>query len=182
MEWDEEYLNDTLKNLDNEQILSIMAIGERSISRLKLQKIIFLSSNILKIDIADNFEAYDYGMYNEAVMEEVLDMSEIIDSSKKLSLTDFGLAIYNRLIEILDQKIIVLFQSLGTLTEDDLLNIAYHLYPEYTVNSKIKDKVIPKTQETTISIDNLLSTSLTTKKSKYGIKKVGDSIEITKVE
>lgn len=181
MDWDDEYLNDTLKNLDNDQILSIMAIGEESISRLKLQKIVFLSSRILKIDINDNFEAYDYGMYNESLMEEVMDMPEIISKDKKLSLTDFGLSVFKKLMEILDQKIIDLFQSMRRLNETDLLKIAYHLYPELTVNSKIKGRVIYDTSQLNFSSTNSSGINRI-KKAKYDIKRNGDSIEIIKVE
>ncbi len=184
MKWDEEYLKETLKTLDNDQILSIMAIGEESISKLKLQKIIFLASKILKVDISDNFEAYDYGMFDEALMEEVEDMPEIINKKKNLSLTDFGIAIYNKLLELLDKRIIELFQILRSLDEDKLLEITYNLYPEYTENSKIKDKVIKEPSK--IEVYNMLKFNQSliniNKKSKYIIKKLDDSIEITKAE
>ena len=178
MYYNDKYINETLKNLTNDDILSIMAIGDESISKLKLQKIIFLASKILKVDIADDFVAYDYGMYNEALMEEVQDMPEIINNGKKISLTEFGIAIYNKLREKLNKKMVDLFDILRSLNEDELLKIAYYLYPEFTTNSKIKDRVL---KEEPIAYNLLSIGSNSMEKSKYTIKRNGDSLEITKV-
>lgn len=180
MDYDDEYVDETLKTLTNEDILSIMTIGEESISKLKHQKIVFLASEILKIDTADDYVAYDYGMYNEVLMEEVEDMTEIINKGNKLSLTDFGVVIYNRLRDKLNKKMVELFDILRSLNEDNLLKITYYLYPELTTNSKIKDRVLKEEPSAAYNLLSLVSNSM--EKSKYNIKRNGDSIEITKVD
>lgn len=138
----------------------------------RLQKLLFLIEkesefNDIYKEISFDFEPYKYGPFSEQVYDEVgflLNLGaleavepdyemENIDADeedelrgKRFKLTEKGEKICAELGETLkdetERDMQEVVDEYSTMTNDELLEYVYKQYPDYTVESKIKEKIL----------------------------------------
>ncbi len=128
--------------LDDLDIAIILSIGNGRLNHLKIQKIALLVSQLLGLET--DAVAYNYGNFSETIMEKLVTgyLSDYIKKEGKFYvLKEKGLLAYRVLTDMLqrrDKKIILeVLELLRKLPNDYILLLTYHLFPEYTTESKI---------------------------------------------
>jgi len=169
------------KDLTEEQAAILFIISKLSerftIDKLYIQKIVFLVTRLLP----DTLAIYDYepaqmGMYSAEVMLTVK-REEDLGLIERLKLTPTGKDIVSQISKTESiRKIDGIFSSVEELGKSDILYLLYNLYPEFTINSQIKE-----------SVDSykLQSATIDTKALREGAEKViktdkGNSIVVRK--
>lgn len=137
-------LVDELRSLDEDQIISILTIGKKKLSHIKLQKMVFILSRL----ISRNTKAvpYKFGAFDEYLMEKIQskDQDMIVSDNGKYALSQRGLKAYGLVRNSMEAKkpeSVVLADALRKMSDDDLLAVSYYLYPESADKSEIKDRV-----------------------------------------
>lgn len=180
------------KDLTKEQkavLFIIDRLGERfSIDNLYIQKAVFLVSKLLPESIAIyDYEPHNMGMFSPEV-ESIIKREQDLGLIKDLNVTSTG----KRVIETIQKEddvdeINQVFVDINELGKEDILYLLYQLYPEFTVNSKIKERVDSyKLQSATIDLIKLKEGDEITIKTDKGnfikLKKTKDTVKITDYE
>jgi len=139
----EDYEQD-LKMLDNDSLLLVLSIGNTKVGHLKLQKMVFILSSSGNIET--HAIPYKFGMFDENLMEKLQSKVQdlITKEGAKYLLTDKGKEIYNivrKKVGYKEPMVVSLSDVLRKMKEDELLAVAYYLFPEATVQSEITHKV-----------------------------------------
>lgn len=139
----EDYDQD-LKMLDNDSLFSVLSIGNSKVGHLKLQKMVFILSSVG--NTGNHAIPYKFGMFDENLMEKLQAKGQdlITKEGAKFLLTDKGKDIYHIVREKVESKkprIVSLSDVLRKMNEDELLAVAYYLFPEATVESEITHEV-----------------------------------------
>lgn len=142
----EEDVFEDLMYLDDLDVAIILAIGRERMSHIKIQKIAFLVSKLLGLE--SDAVAYSFGPFSETVMEKLTTgyLSDYVaKEGRHYALKDRGLKLYEvlgkRLIEKGRENELKALETLRKLPEDKIVLLAYHLFPEYTGESKIIDRI-----------------------------------------
>lgn len=133
-----------LKMLDNDSLFSILSIGDSKVGHLKLQKMVYVLSSVGNTE--NHAIPYKFGMFDEILMEKLQAKGQdlITKEGAKYLLTDKGKDIYHIVREEVESKkprIVSLSDVLRKMNEDELLAVAYYLFPEATVESEITQDV-----------------------------------------
>ena len=138
--------------LSKEDLLLLLSIGKKPSSKTRIEKTALLLSNILGIEL--DIVPYKYGMFSETILETLNDerlMKFIKRKNNKTELTKEGQQAYDYLLEKLKAKnredAIKLLEALHKLSDEDLLAITYHLFPESKLESEIKERVQRRIEE-----------------------------------
>ncbi|MEN3035877.1 MAG: hypothetical protein ABC588_00745 [Candidatus Methanosuratincola petrocarbonis] len=141
-----------LRFLSKEDILLILSIGKTPSSNNRIEKTALLISDPLGIEI--DAVPYKYGMFSETIYEKLHDESLwkfIRRQNGKSALTKEGQQAYDYLLEKLKangkEEAIRLLEAINKLSDEDLVAISYHLFPESKLESEIKDRVERRIQE-----------------------------------
>jgi len=140
-----EEIKDILQTLDDLDVAIILAIGDSKLNHTKIQKIALILSEIL--GIKTDAVAYDYGGFSETIMEKLQSdfSSDIIrKETGAYALTKTGKKLYRILTKIVEKKYNIsedLLSALRTMNNKELVALTYHLFPEYTEKSLIKDEI-----------------------------------------
>jgi hypothetical protein len=156
-----------------------------NVTKLLVQKVFFLINRSLD-DKYVQYESLHYGMYSYD-LEEILEKEEdwgLITT--KRNLTDQGKTILEQINSSSELKLILklideVVDSLKDLNEEDITYLLYHLYPDFTKDSRIIAEVNSYKLETaTINLDEIGSgKSLNIKTDKNNtviVKKVRDNL------
>jgi len=144
-ESEESELKNVYENLNDEEKVIIYVVGSLDNtplrSRTKLQKVLFLVSNVFK-DYKDllEFEPHLFGPYSETidyVLEDLIKLGLINQAGNRYELTDQGKKIYSclkpnpSLIKVIED----FKQFLNDLSDDEVLVFVYVSYPEFIKES-----------------------------------------------
>ena len=116
--------------------------GEPVRGRTKLQKMMFMVSDLLEAAGEYGFEADDYGPYSDTVEGEARYLVDVgvLYQGNEISLTGTGRRLAERLAESEDKKTVAAIsrykEMLNDLTTKEVLAYAYAAYPEMTVGSQ----------------------------------------------
>jgi len=141
-----------LRLLDKEDVLLLLSIGKRPSSNIRIEKTALLLSEILGIEL--DAIPYKYGMFSETIYEKLYDerlWKFIRRKNDKSELTKEGQQAYDYFLEKLKTKnredAFQLLETLHRLSDEDLLAITYHLFPESKLESEIKERVQRRIEE-----------------------------------
>jgi len=141
-----------LEQLDEEDIAIILAIGDRKLNHLKVQKIALIVGKLLGFDIS--MVPYKYGGFSEDIMEKLQSPRNrdlFIRTPEGYSLSENARQIYQILVKKLEEKgrkdITEFIEVIRDLDDDELLALTYWLFPEFTTKSEIKKRVEKKIAE-----------------------------------
>lgn len=159
-----------------------------AIDKLYVQKMVFLMSKI----VPDSVEIYDYepnnmGMYSPDV-DLILEREQSLGVLEGLNPTKLGNEIVSEISkEDKIKKLDTVFKEISDLNKNDIVYLLYHLYPNLTTNSTIKEKVDSyNLQSLTLDLTKLKEGKETEIKTDKGnlitIKRVKDKIHILKYE
>ena len=112
-----------------------------NITKTLVQKVFFLINRSLG-DKYVQYESLHYGMYSYD-LEEILEKEEdlgVIDDKRKLSYSGQEVLMQTRDSQ-LKKSIDTIIDSIKNLDEDDILYLLYHLYPDFTKDSRIINKI-----------------------------------------
>ena len=151
-----------VRDMDVSQRLIIYCLGalNRPVeNRVDIQKILFLTSMELPDLFEDifTFQKYKKGPYSERIDEDVA----VISNSGFIEGSQFGLSeeghkvfeeIEKRVKEPLKTIILDNKEFVCGLTEEELLTFIYVIFPEYTENSEVWDKIKPNRVKNAISL------------------------------
>ena len=139
-------------SLDDLDYLIILAIGDKVNKSTKIHKIVLVLSTLLNIQM--DTEAYQFGGYSETVAERLNSRSKtqfFVKIDNKYKLTEQGKELYYKLLEQLRAKnredVVKVLDTLHKMSNENLIALAYFLYPETTEKSTVKDKVIESLKE-----------------------------------
>jgi len=137
-------------SLDDLDYLIILAIGDKGNKSTKIHKIVLVLSKLLNIET--DIEAYQG--YSETVAERLNSRSELpffVKIDNKYKLTEQGKELYYKSLEQLRAKnredVVKVLDTLHKMSNENLIALAYFLYPETTEKSTVKDKVIESLKE-----------------------------------
>jgi len=137
-------------SLDDLDYLIILAIGDKGNKSTKIHKIVLVLSKLLNIQT--DTEAYQG--YSETVAERLNSRSELpffVKIDNKYKLTEQGKELYYKSLEQLRAKnredVVKVLDTLHKMSNENLIALAYFLYPETTEKSTVKDKVIESLKE-----------------------------------
>lgn len=133
-----------LNMLDNDTLLLVLSIGDSKVGHLKLQKMVYILSRVGNTE--NHSIPYKFGMFDENLMEKLQAKGQdlITMEDAKYLLTEKGKDIYYIVREKVEKKkpkVVSLSEVLRKMNEDELLAVAYYLFPEATVESEITHKV-----------------------------------------
>lgn len=140
-----------LQYLDEVDLLVLLSIGKKPATSTRIQRIAFLLSELLKIKL--DVEPYSNGVFSETIFEKIHEerLGMFIRRKKgKIELTEEGLQAYQYFLEELRKKrseIVEFLKTLHNLSDDDLLALIYHLYPEIGKSIKVKEKVLRRLEK-----------------------------------
>lgn len=155
--------------LDRVKALLLLLL-EEPLSKLDIQKLAFLLSRDREVLWRElKFEPYYMGQYSEVLdydIEELSQLGLVRGDDKGVSLTEEGLRVRRKLIKeagkfseklgfsINDvlREIEDLRELRRGLSEDEFLLLVYRTFPEFTVNSAIKDDLEKRREEIAISL------------------------------
>lgn len=151
-----------IQEMDASQRLIIYCLGasEKPIEhKVDIQKILFLTSMEYPDLFKDvfTFQKYKKGPYSERVDENV----SVISNSGYIAGAEFGLSdegymvykeIEKRVKEPLKSSILNNIDFVVGLSENELLTFIYVVFPEYTENSEVWDKLKPKRTKIAVSL------------------------------
>jgi len=129
-------------------VLSIISNSGKSIMRTRLQKSALVYSKVFG-DIVKHI-AYSFGGYSEDVDESVdtlLDVGAITDTKNGYALTPYGKNMADFLRRVSSEYVDVdahskqLSNALNGVSDRELVGLTYHLYPETSEGSIIKESV-----------------------------------------
>ena len=143
--------NQKVREMDVSQRLIIYCLGASNKpvgNKVDIQKILFLTSKELPDLFKDvfTFQKYKKGPYSERIDEDVA----VISNSGYITGGEFGLSdegyelfqeIEKRVKEPLKSSIVDNKEFVYGLTEEELLTFIYVIFPEYTENSEVWDKI-----------------------------------------
>lgn len=148
--------------LDDEEKLVLYAIGAVDNSpiksRIKIQKIMFLISNVFK-DFQDllHFEPHLFGPYSETldnVLDSLIRLGYVQSIGSNFRLTSSGLNAYSSLKHKPELAWVIddfkLF--LNDLSDDEVLAFVYASYPKYISESVKWDELKPRRKDFAISL------------------------------
>jgi hypothetical protein len=137
-------------SLDDLDYLIILAIGDKGNKSTKIHKIVLVLSKLLNIQT--DTEAYQG--YSETVAERLNSRSELpffVKVNRMYKLTEQGKELYYKSLEQLRAKnredVVKVLDTLHKMSNENLIALAYFLYPETTEKSTVKDKVIESLKE-----------------------------------
>ena len=116
--------------------------GEPVRGRTKLQKMMFMVSDLLETAGEYGFEASNYGPYSDTVDGEARYLADVgvLHEGDEISLTGTGRRLAERLAESEDRKTVAAIsrykEMLNDLTAKEVLAYAYAAYPAMTVGSQ----------------------------------------------
>lgn len=142
--------NQSTIGLDEEEklvLLAVGALGQPLRSKIKLQKIIFLVSNVIEGLQEDlGYEPHLYGPYSETVeniSEDLVSLGYVNQEGSKFSLTPKGREEYKRLkpskeiIQLIDD-----FKAfLNDMTDEEVMIYIYSFYPDFIEESTKWDEL-----------------------------------------
>lgn len=113
-----------------------------AVDNLYIQKAVFLISKILPDSVAIyDYEPHNFGMFSPEV-ESIIKREQDLSLMNDLKITDIGKEIIKKISNTENiRKIDQIFSDIEGLGREDVLYLLYKLYPEYTVNSTIKERV-----------------------------------------
>ena len=177
--------------LKQKEKLIFNELGKKALKdNLYLQKIFFLVTKLFpkEMEYFDiDYSAYNLGPYSTLVSETVERLNELdIIDLKNGDLSESGHKLLKKVENEDNQKANTLNEFLNKiekLPKDELLYVIYTLYPNYTVNSKIKKLINSHLFESaTIKLENLSedkeTTFITDKGNKIRVKKSNGKIVI----
>ncbi len=141
-------------------ILSVHVNGEPIRGRTKIQKILFLLSDVIQ-DIKDqsSYEADNYGPYSEVVNSELEYLEQIgvlLCGNAEISTTNVGSEIAEELAKTEDKDTMVLLSDykafLNDLPTNEVLAYVYSAYPDMTIESAVVDKIKPNMERYMLSL------------------------------
>lgn len=151
-----------VREMDASQRLVIYclgAMGRPVDSNVKIQKILFLTSKALPEMFSKvfTFQKYKKGPYSERIDEDVavIRNSGYLEGSDYI-LSDEGQKIFSEIEKRVQEplKSVLLDNKDFTdgLTEDELLTFIYVVFPEYTENSEVWDRIKPNREKHALSM------------------------------
>lgn len=173
-------------------LIALSSLNEKGLhNRIYFEKFLFLLSKSLPDlleDLADTFDAYKMGPYNEYA-------DEIIDGLKNYNLMSSSTELSEegkKLAEELkgDKEILPVIKKTNELDEtlkgfnvDDILFLVYNLYPDYTTQSQISNNVKShKLEAFKFNINNIdngnIATVTSDKGHKIKVRRIGDELVI----
>ena len=127
-----------------------------NVTKILVQKIFFLVNRSLD-DRYVQYEPLHYGMYSydlEEILEKEKDLG-LIDNRHKLSYSGQEVSMQindNRFKKSID----TIIDSIKNLDEDDITYLLYHLYPDFTKNSRIMNNINSyKLESMVINLDKI---------------------------
>ncbi|MDG7000447.1 MAG: hypothetical protein JRN15_15225 [Nitrososphaerota archaeon] len=140
----EDRLMDDLRLADNEELFSILSLGDARQSHLKLQKVVFILSKIHNNKSAA--VAYKFGPFDEYLMEKIQssDLPFISNESGKYQLTPYGKLAYPKVKQRIGETrpdLVDFADVLRSMSERDIKAVSYYLFPEFTQESEIREEV-----------------------------------------
>jgi DNA-binding transcriptional ArsR family regulator len=141
----EEDVEKELELHDQLDLVLVLAIGPSPAPHLVVQKRAILLSKLLGVD--SEAEPYHYGLYSETITEKLQSAKNATLFRKrdgKYELTPMGMRAYEilkRLVVKKGEDILHFIEILHRISDDELLALTYHLFPESFEESKIKEKV-----------------------------------------
>lgn len=113
-----------------------------AIDNLYIQKAVFLISKILPDTVAIyDYEPHNFGMFSPEV-ESIIKREQDLNLIRDLEITDIGKNVIEKISNTERMKEInQIFLDIEGLGKEDVLYLLYKLYPEFTINSKIKERV-----------------------------------------
>lgn len=140
----EERVRVELKSADNEEIFSVLSIGQTQQSHLKLQKMVFILSKLF----GDNSKAvaYKFGPFDEYLMEKIKssDQPFIKSESGKFQLTELGELAFPLVREKIASRrpeLVEFADTLRKMSDRDIIAVVYYLFPDFAAESEIKEDV-----------------------------------------
>ena len=148
---EEKFIKYDLEEIRPEGKIALIALyNANSMTRTRLQKIGFLLGKVLCLDSEFGSESHHYGPFSQDVLDSLDMMAEkAIVKSDFNELTEYGKEIVEYMIRVephIWSKASQLAETFKDIRGDQILNIVYDLYPEYTDQSKIKDRTIIRNQ------------------------------------
>jgi len=123
-------------------LLALLEVFGNNISKLELQKYLFLFTRLQK-NPAYDFIPYKYGCYSFTVASDLAVMenkNNLIFNNDKIEKIDNSQ--YYDMLKFEDQKNIKKIYSQRLNTIDELLYHVYSIAPYYAVNSRMKEKIL----------------------------------------
>ncbi len=156
-----------------------------AVDNLYIQKAVFLISKILPESVAIyDYEPHNFGMFSPEV-ESIIKREQDLNLMKDLEITDVGKSVVEKISNTAGiSKINQVFADIENLGKEDVLYLLYKLYPEYTVNSTIKERVDSyRLQSAVIPAGELTEGQEMVIKTDKGnfikVKRIKDTIRIT---
>ena len=109
----------------------------------KLQKIMFVISDMLGKADEYNFESDNYGPYSETVTEEAHGLVDVgvLYGGNKISLTDIGCRLAEKIARTKDERVVKAIarhkEMFNDMTTKELLSYVYATYPAMTTRSLV---------------------------------------------
>lgn len=182
-----------VKDLEEEEKLIIYALGafkSRPLkSKIKLQKLIFLISNVFKeYKQLFEFEPHLFGPYSEtldAILDNLVKLGLIKKEKSEFSLTKKGLEVYKilkpkkELIQVIED----FKEFLHDLSDEEILTFIYVSYPQYISESAKWDELKKKRLKIAISLlqKGKISFNKAAEISGLNVEKFGEFLEKKKI-
>jgi hypothetical protein len=157
-------------------------------NRVFFEKVLFLLSKSVPQELQDleeSFEPYKYGPYSEFLDEQLLqlqDLGLIEDTTlKSEGRRAAGRVLGDRDFAPVSEALSTIMDSLKGFTVDDLVFLVYRLYPDFTKESAIRQKVkSSRLEHYSVDVDELPEggsfTVTSDKGSTLNVRKQGDKL------
>ncbi|ACR41247.1 conjugal transfer protein [Saccharolobus islandicus] len=143
-------------NNNSKYILGILKIAKElniQVTATRIQKTVFLVEKELKLDLGYNFIPFYFGPFSKELQDDIYKLSELgyvkIREEPVEDLISGVIVGFKKIYEInvtfdlssLDKNFVDFVTEKLKMPLNSLLKYVYMKYPEYTVNSLIKDKI-----------------------------------------
>nr|WP_238525239.1 conjugal transfer protein [Sulfolobus islandicus] len=143
-------------NNNSKYILGILKIAKElniQVTATRIQKTVFLVEKELKLDLGYNFIPFYFGPFSKELQDDIYKLSELgyvkIREEPVEDLISGVIVGFKKIYEInvtfdlssLDKNFVDFVTEKLKMPLNSLLKYVYMKYPEYTVNSLIRDKI-----------------------------------------
>lgn len=164
-----EDIQDDVEDLTEKDLIVLTLLRNKTVKVTRIQKLNLFIENILDTNKKNAHGAYHYGGFSDEIDESLSSMkgdgSVSVDSNQQYSLTNYGTLVLDEALKDPDvrekvEAINTISNFFEDVTDQQLLQLTYVLYPDTTEESLIKDKISKRTKKTKFG-NLLVQTNLT---------------------
>ena len=155
---DRELIKDEIENLSDADrlVLSILFTGNKA-KVTRLQKIGLLVNAIMEGRVPSSHDSYFFGGFSEDIEDSITKLSDnsmLNPTTDGFVLTPYGKLVFSQMKAMKDSAedrrldvVEEVVNALSRLSDKDVLDVTYYLFPELTENSLIKKQVERRLKE-----------------------------------